>query len=300
MLERPSDMSAETRSASSGGAADPADERQLVLPFIGRGARPEADGPAVSTSRRALRGTTGRTTAPRRVRWRDERAVEERAMEETLLGLLPPGKALQLTLTDNRYSMVAVRRLPDGYRVRLHRMFAAAEPRLVRALARYVVHNDARASALLGEHIERHKHQIRQQPRQTRTLVLRTAGAHHDLQVIFDALNQAHFGGALDARITWGPAAKARGRRRSIKMGSFSVEDRIIRIHPALDQPDVPGYFVAWIVFHEMLHGKHAVVRVGGRRCFHPPAFLDDERGFPDYERATAWERANIDKLLGP
>ena len=30
-------------------------------------------------------------------------------------------------------------------------------------------------------------------------------------------------------------------------MGSFAVEDRIIRIHPALDQDCVPDYFVASI-----------------------------------------------------
>ena len=32
---------------------------------------------------------------------------------------------------------------------------------------------------------------------------------------------------------------------------------------------------------------------------FHSQAFLDEERTFPDYDRATAWERANLDRLLG-
>jgi len=88
-------------------------------------------------------------------------------------------------------------------------------------------------------------------------------------------------------------------RRRSIKMGSFAVEDRVIRIHPLLDQADVPDYFIAWIVFHEMLHGKHDVVRKGRRRIFHSAAFIADERAYPDSERAAAWERANLDRLLG-
>ena len=82
-------------------------------------------------------------------------------------------------------------------------------------------------------------------------------------------------------------------------MGSFSVEDRIIRIHPTLDQPGVPPYFVAWIVFHEMLHGKHEVTRVGGRRCFHTREFMAEEKTFAHYERAYAWEKRNIDRLLG-
>ncbi len=227
-----------------------------------------------------------------------DRPADESRLEQALAAYLPPGKTLDLTLTDNRYSMVAVRRSPIGYRVRIHRMFVRLEPRLVRALARYVVHNDGRAAAALAEFVERHKDIIRQQPRRPRNVCLRTAGRCHDLQAIFARLNARYFGGKLDAKITWGPRS-VRRRRRSIKMGSFSVEDRIIRIHPALDRPGVPSYFVAWIVFHEMLHGKHEVLRVKGRRCFHPREFMDEERSFSEYQRACAWEKRNIDRLLG-
>jgi predicted metal-dependent hydrolase len=225
--------------------------------------------------------------------------AEERAIAAALRLYLPPGKRLELHLNNNHYSMISVRRKPDGYRLRLHRMFVGAETRIVRALARYVVHNDRRASSLLGDYIEAHQHIIRRQVRRPRQVSLRTAGRHHDLQQIFDRLNAERFEGKLDARITWGPLTSPRSRRRSIKMGSFAVEDRIIRIHPLLDQADVPSYFVTWIVFHEMLHGKHDVLREGRRRVFHPPAFVDEERTYPDYERATAWERANLDPLLG-
>jgi hypothetical protein len=226
-------------------------------------------------------------------------AAQERALAAALKLYLPPGKGLELAITNNHYSMISVRRRPDGYRLRIHRMFAGCEARVVRALARYVVHNDRRASALLGEYIEAHQHIIKAQPRRPRQVTLRTAGHHHDLRGIFDHLNRLMFDGKLDARITWGAVSGKRKRRRSIKMGSFSVEDRLIRIHPLLDSSDVPDYFVAWIVFHEMLHGKHDVVRQGHRRIFHSAAFLADERAFPEFERATAWERANLDRLLG-
>ena len=81
-------------------------------------------------------------------------------------------------------------------------------------------------------------------------------------------------------------------------MGSYAVEDRIIRIHPSLDQEFVPDYFVAWIVFHEMLHGKHEVRREHGRRRFHTQAFMAEERTFPDFVRACAWEKQHLDRLL--
>ncbi|MFL5305099.1 MAG: hypothetical protein ACJ8F1_07785 [Polyangia bacterium] len=221
-------------------------------------------------------------------------------MAAALALYLPPGKTLELRLTNNHYSMISVRRKSDGYRLRLHQMFVGAEPRVVRALARYVVHNDRRASTLLGEYIEQNQHIIRQQARRPRRLTLRTTGKFHDLQAIFDRLNTERFDSSLDARITWGPTTSRRQRRRSIKMGSFAVEDRIIRIHPALDQACVPDYFVAWIVFHEMLHGKHEVRRENGRRRFHTPAFLAEERLFADYDRACAWEKQNLDRLLRP
>lgn len=226
------------------------------------------------------------------------RETEELRLEGAVGAMMPPGKRLSLRLTENRYTMISVRRKPQGYIVRAHRMFSGAEPRVVRALARYVVHNDPRASALLGDYIERNQHVIKQQPRRRRVVKLRTRGRFHDLQKIFEQLNTDSFGGTLDAKITWGPAVRRRGRRKSIKMGSFAVEDRIIRIHPALDRADVPEYFVAWIVFHEMLHGKHEATRVGARRCYHTKAFAAEERSFHDYERAVAWERAHIDSLL--
>jgi hypothetical protein len=266
-------------------------DRQLTFPFV-------AEAPSTPPTR--SKRTLERETPGRRLRGSNpDRPADEQRLEHALATYLPPGKTLGLTLTNNRYSMVAVRRAPTGYRVRIHRMFARIQPRIVRALARYVVHNDRRASSVLGEYIEQNKHIIKSQPRRPRQVTIRTAGRHFDLKEIFDRLNGEYFEGKLEARITWGPSFKARRRRRSIKMGSFSVEDRIIRIHPSLDQGGVPPYFVAWIVFHEMLHGKHEITRVGGRRCFHTPEFLAEEKTFAHYERAYAWEKRNIDRLLG-
>ena len=81
-------------------------------------------------------------------------------------------------------------------------------------------------------------------------------------------------------------------------MGSYSVEDRLIRIHPSLDRPDVPRYFVEWIVFHEMLHQVFDIPKVNGRRRFHTPEFLERESQFEHYERARRWERRHLDHLL--
>jgi predicted metal-dependent hydrolase len=88
-------------------------------------------------------------------------------------------------------------------------------------------------------------------------------------------------------------------RRRSIKLGSYHASERLIRIHPALDQPFVPEYFIAFVIFHEMLHERIGTTRQGhGRRCVHPPEFRALEARFPSAAEALRWEKENLGKLL--
>ena len=75
-------------------------------------------------------------------------------------------------------------------------------------------------------------------------------------------------------------------------------ECRLIRIHPVLDAEDVPRFFVASVVHHEMLHEVHGPALVDGRREDHPPAFMRDERKFEHYNDAMLWERLNAHLLL--
>lgn len=211
--------------------------------------------------------------------------------------------AVTVTLTDNRYTMISVRRQPRGhgprtYEVRLHCMFADADPVITRALARYISDNDRDASRVLGDFIDANQDVVRGRARRSPTQVLLTAGDHHDLRAIFDDLNRRFFDGKIDAAITWGARTGRPRRRRSIKMGSYSVEERLIRMHRALDRSFVPQYFVEWIVFHEMLHQVHDIKVKNGRREFHSKAFMADEARFDHYEKARSWERSHLDALL--
>src|SRR5690606_8035322 len=118
------------------------------------------------------------------------------------------------------------------------------------------------------------------------------------LAEIFDHLNERYFGNGIDASITWGQRNGKPRRRNSIKMGSYSVEDKLIRIHRSLDRAFVPRFFVEWIVYHEMLHQVHEIKVVNGRRQFHSREFLEDEAAFEHYAAARAWERENLEALL--
>ena len=228
----------------------------------------------------------------------DDEASRQR-LERRIAAHLPAGR-LALAVTDNRYTMISVRRDKGPlYRVRLHHMFLEAPPALTRALARYVALNDPIASRELGAFIDDHQGDIRRASRRRSAQpTVETLGEVFNLQEVFDVLNRRYFDERIDARITWGTRGQKRRRRTSIKMGSYSVEDRLIRIHPALDRRFVPRYFLEWIVYHEMLHQVHDIPVVGGRRQFHTPEFLAEERGFEHYERARLWERENLDRIL--
>jgi hypothetical protein len=209
------------------------------------------------------------------------------------------GGPVQLGVTDNRRRMVTQTRSRGRLRVRLHMMFLGAEERVKSALVAYVVHADREASQIVGEFIEQNLHRIRASRKAPGPL--RSAGQVHDLEAILHDVNQRYFAGTVsDVLITWGRKSKPRlgYQRTSIKLGSFSATERLIRVHPVLDQRWVPRYFVQYIVYHELLHHLVPETRVAGRTLVHPPEFQRRERDFQQYSRALAWEQKHIDRLL--
>jgi hypothetical protein len=243
----------------------------------------------VDALRRARRGSD---LAP-------EIADAQDSLESRIRAHMTKGR-VSVVLTDNRYTMISVRRVPKDkrYEVRLHHMFADADPVITRALARYIAENDPEASRILGDFIDGNSGHVRGRARRQPAQVIFTAGEHHDLRSIYDELNARYFANKIDALITWGAKNGRPRRRNSIKMGSYAVEDRLIRIHRSLDREFVPRFFVAWIVFHEMLHQVHDIRVKNGRREFHSKEFLADEAMYERFEEAKRWERSHLDALL--
>jgi hypothetical protein len=205
------------------------------------------------------------------------------------------GAPVRLAVTDNRSTMVSFRRRPGGLSLRLHHMFLEAPDEVVVAVAEYAARGRAQAGRVLDDFIRAHQRVVPPRPRKPGELVAR--GKCHDLKELFDGLNHRFFQGGVTARIGWGRAWSKR-RRRSIRLGVYDHAAREIRIHSALDQPDVPRFFVEYIVFHEMLHQLFPSPRARGRQVHHPPAFKDREKAYPHYTAALAWEKENLNALL--
>ncbi|GAC1605906.1 MAG: hypothetical protein NVS4B10_19770 [Myxococcales bacterium] len=209
------------------------------------------------------------------------------------------GEAVAVELTDNAWTMVSYRRVAGRLHFRLHHMFSAADDDILEAVAGFTGPGRGRREhgRAIDAFIRAHRALIKAAP-QREQQELTTRGRVHDLGEIFASLNARQFDGAVAARIGWGRRAPG-GRRRSIKMGVYFHEQKLIRIHPALDDERVPRHFVELVVFHEMLHQIiPPKTDAGGRRCVHGKDFRAAERRFPGYEKARAWEKAHLNLLL--
>jgi hypothetical protein len=234
------------------------------------------------------------------LRWTDATAEQqERArveLQERIAAYLQRSRA-RVVLTDNVHTMLSIKRGQGVLTFRLHHLFVGAPAAVARAVARYAETHERESALLLRDYVDTKESLIRRRE-EPRPLTLDVEGRWHNLQELFDGLNETYFGGRIKARITWGPRSRRRRARDSIQLGSYTMEDGLIRIHPVLDAKDVPQFFVEWIIYHEMLHEVHDMPLVGGRRVYHTPAFLRAEARFEHHAKAVSWELANRHKLL--
>ncbi|HEV7745042.1 MAG TPA: SprT-like domain-containing protein [Pyrinomonadaceae bacterium] len=109
-------------------------------------------------------------------------------------------------------------------------------------------------------------------------------GKYYDLEKMFSKLNRSYFSSSLEKpTLTW-----SQRRTRSILGHHDRVYDTIV-ISKSLDSAQVPEWCVEFIVYHEMLHMKHAARMINGRRYCHTAAFKLDERRFAKYDDAQRW-----------
>lgn len=114
-------------------------------------------------------------------------------------------------------------------------------------------------------------------------------GEVHDLRRIFDKLNHDHFSGGLRVdRLGWSL------RRSRSRLGHYDPAHQAIVIDRRLDNPLVPEYVVAYVVFHEMLHAHFGEEERGDFRRVHHRRFRASERTYPDYQKATQFIREHF------
>lgn len=196
------------------------------------------------------------------------------------------GRPITLVLTENSTTMLSVRAQDGCLHVRLHRMFVNSDRSVLDEIVVYLK-NRKRTMPLFRSFLRENKTRITTKP--LKKVLLKTAGTCHDLRDLFDSVNREYFGGLIKAAITWGSRSPRHAVRKRT-LGSYSERSDIIRINPVLDRKAVPHYFVAFIVYHEMLHASLGTHLKGTRRSVHSREFRRREKLFKDYEKAMAWE----------
>jgi hypothetical protein len=196
------------------------------------------------------------------------------------------GKQVSLAFTQNRSSMLSAK-IQDGIlRVRLHRIFMNAGNQVIDEIASFLRNRRGRMPGFHRFVRENREHLNTKPPKK---IALTTSGKFHDLRELCDEINAEYFGGMINAVITWG-SRSPRSSVRKRTLGSYSERSDTIRINPVLDKKSVPRFYVAFIVYHEMLHAAMGITRKGGRRSVHSRDFRKRERLFKDFEKARAWE----------
>ncbi len=210
---------------------------------------------------------------------------------------------LTLVLTDNRRSMISVRRDVEPITLRLHHMFLKADEALLVSLSKFIAGTaDGPAMGRIRAFIRSHGDHIRRRSGTPapRPPALRPEGRTAHLREVFDRLNRDYFGSSLQCHITWGRRLRKPGRKR-IRLGSYSPSTRTIRINPILDQHGVPGNVLDFIVFHEMLHLFLGCRIRNGRRASHDALFKKLEGRYAGGPGARVWIKDHLPRLLsGP
>ena len=138
--------------------------------------------------------------------------------------------------------------------------------------------------------------------RSVRLPPIRPIGKHHNLEKVFQAVNETYFHGELNARITW--SGRAGGLSfHTIRKDPFTGEEvNLISISRGYDFENCPLYAVAGVVYHECLHIVIPPEVKNGRRIVHGKNFRTCERRYIYYEEWMKWHKEvlpkNVRKLL--
>jgi hypothetical protein len=126
---------------------------------------------------------------------------------------------------------------------------------------------------------------------ETRPLPLGIAdNRHHYLASLAAEVHRTYFQKYPPLSVKWGQQI-TRKKRRSIRLGSYNHSTSEIRIHPLLDSPEIPAFFIQSVIHHEYLHH---VLGASHNRRFH-----SHERQFRYHRESKEWIRRHLWLLLG-
>lgn len=210
------------------------------------------------------------------------------------------GPRVTIHFTNNRRSMVSLRRNGRATTLRIQKGFETAPAPLLDDLARLLAGHNTPAwnrVCAFAKTLPAGGPPLKPSPNNAPNPL----GRVFDLGEILDEINHEYFNDTLPTQITWGqkkPSRRGRRRSRSLQFGSWDETLDLIRIHPALDDPRVPRAFLRYLVHHELCHAASPPIRTpGASRKIHHPDFKALEARFPNRTRMEAIGKKLFDQI---
>jgi len=117
-------------------------------------------------------------------------------------------------------------------------------------------------------------------------IILYQEGIHYNLKEMYDSINEEYFQAKLGLQITWFGRGEQVPKTRMV-FGSYHHKPKLIKINRLLDRKEVPGYFIRYIIYHEMLHYVHPPIRQkNGKKSIHHKIFKEKEQEFKEHDLA--------------
>jgi hypothetical protein len=126
--------------------------------------------------------------------------------------------------------------------------------------------------------------------RTDRSIPLLVPATHHHLESLAAEVHRTYFYKVPPLPVRWGQQI-SRKKRRTIRLGSYNHVTAEVRIHPILNAPQVPAFFVQSVIYHEYLHH---ILGASHNRRFHK-----HERLYLYHRESQEWIRRNLFILLG-
>lgn len=202
------------------------------------------------------------------------------------------GKKLQIKINDNRSTMLSVKWESDCTKVSLHRMFLKAPQNIMDALACYIKQEDEnihpKVKAFIENGLQKLDYSSIIDPRK-----LYQIGNVYNLKQIYDDLNREYFNNKLQLGITWFGKPVQRNKTR-VTFGLYHDSLKLVKINRVLDSPSFPDYFVAYVIYHEMVHHVcPAYIDEKGINRVHSKEFKEMEAKFKYFYLAEKWIQEN-------
>jgi len=197
--------------------------------------------------------------------------------------------SLSVVWHENIRSYLSYVKQKNSICIRLHRLFLEAPTPVLEALVAFIWGKNRQAAITVRKMAHLYFSKTRIEPSDLPAL-----GRVYDLQKIYDQIKKDFFSPTLNVAIGWSSTFRVK-KFRSMTFGLYDRHRHQIRIHPLLDDEEVPLYFLQFLIYHEILHIVcPSFIDSRGICRSHTPEFKKLEKKFPYYKEAKEWEKKSL------